>query len=142
VIVTERKFYSTGALLAHRVPIVALDDQGRAWYAIADRDAPGLMVINDWSGFGQRTTASGTVILDQVKVPKTHLAPGYRGCETPTADGAIFQIIQVAVDIGIAEAAIKDTVEFVHTWPRVDSGLDRASDDPYTIQAIALRLVG
>ncbi len=138
VIVTGRKFYSTGALLAHRVPIVALDDQGRAWYAIADRDAPGLTVINDWSGFGQRTTASGTVILDQVKVPKTHLVPGYKGYETPTADGAIFQIIQVAVDIGIAEAAIKDTVEFVRTRTRpwVDSGLDRASDDPYTIQAI------
>ncbi len=138
VIVTGRKFYSTGALLAHRVPIVALDDQGRAWYAIADRDAPGLTVINDWSGFGQRTTASGTVILDQVKVPKTHLVPGYKGYETPTADGAIFQIIQVSVDIGIAEAAIKDTVEFVRTRTRpwVDSGLDRASDDPYTIQAI------
>lgn len=138
VIVTGRKFYSTGALLAHRVPIVALDDQGRAWYAIADRDAPGLTVINDWSGFGQRTTASGTVILDQVKVPKTHLVPGYKGYETPTADGAIFQIIQVAVDIGIAEAAIKDTIEFVRTRTRpwVDSGLDRASDDPYTIQAI------
>ncbi|WP_298371375.1 SfnB family sulfur acquisition oxidoreductase [Azospirillum sp.] len=138
VIVTGRKFYSTGALLAHRVPIVALDDQGRAWYAIADRDAPGLTVINDWSGFGQRTTASGTVILDQVKVPKTHLVPGYKGYETPTADGAIFQIIQVAVDIGIAEAAIRDTIEFVRTRTRpwVDSGLDRASDDPYTIQAI------
>ncbi len=138
VIVTGRKFYSTGALLAHRVPIVALDDQGRAWYAIADRDAPGLTVINDWSGFGQRTTASGTVILDQVKVPKTHLVPGYKGYETPTADGAIFQIIQVSVDIGIAEAAIKDTIEFVRTRTRpwVDSGLDRASDDPYTIQAI------
>ncbi len=138
VIVTGRKFYSTGALLAHRVPIVALDDQGRAWYAIADRNAPGLTVINDWSGFGQRTTASGTVILDQVRVPKTHLVPGYKGYEVPTADGAIFQIIQVAVDIGIAEAAIKDTVDFVRTRTRpwVDSNLDRASDDPYTIQAI------
>lgn len=138
VIVTGRKFYSTGALLAHLVPIVAVDDQGRAWYAIADRNAPGLTVIDDWSGFGQRTTASGTVILDNVKVPKTHLVPGYKGYETPTADGAIFQIIQVAVDIGIAEAAIRDTVEFVRTRTRpwVDSNLDRASDDPYTIQAV------
>lgn len=143
VIVNGRKFYSTGALLAHLVPIVALDDQGRAWYAIAERDAPGLTVIDDWSSFGQRTTSSGTVILDNVKVPKTHLVPGYKGYDRPTADGAIFQIIQVAVDTGIARAAIDDTIDFVRTKARswVDSGLDHAWQDPYTIQAVgALKL--
>ena len=138
VIVTGRKFYSTGAIFAHLVPIVALDDQGRAWYAIAERDAPGLTVIDDWSSFGQRTTGSGTVILDHVSVPKTHLVPGYLGYERPTADGAIFQIIQAAVDTGIARAAIEDTIAFVRTKSRpwIDSGQARASDDPYIIQAI------
>jgi alkylation response protein AidB-like acyl-CoA dehydrogenase len=73
-----------------------------------------------------------------VKVPKTHLVPGYKGYDRPTADGAIFQIIQAAVDLGIARAAITDTVDFVKTKSRawVDSGLDHASQDPYTIQAI------
>ncbi|MER9292803.1 SfnB family sulfur acquisition oxidoreductase [Mesorhizobium sp. M0518] len=138
VVVNGRKFYSSGALLAHLVPIVALDDQGRAWYAIADRGAPGLTVIDDWSSFGQRTTLSGTVIIDNVKVPKTHLVPGYKGFDRPTADGAIFQIIQVAVDTGIAQAAIDETVNFVRTKSRawIDSGVDNAWDDPYTIQAI------
>ena len=138
VIVSGQKFYSSGALLAHLVPIVALDDQGRAWYAIAERDAPGLTVIDDWSSFGQRTTLSGTVLLDNVNVPKTHLVPGYKGYEVPTADGAIFQIIQVAVDTGIAQAAIDETVNFVRTKSRawVDSGVENAWDDPYTIQAI------
>lgn len=138
VVVNGKKFYATGALLAHLVPIVALDDQGRAWYAIADRSAPGLSVIDDWSSFGQRTTLSGTVLLEDVKVPKTHLVPGYKGYDHPTADGAVFQIIQVAVDTGIARAAIEETIDFVKTKSRpwVDSGLERASDDPYTIQAI------
>jgi SfnB family sulfur acquisition oxidoreductase len=138
VTVTGKKFYCSGALLAHLVPIVALDDQGRAWYAIADRGAKGLSVIDDWSSFGQRTTLSGTVTLDNVVVPKTHLVPGYKGYEKPTADGAIFQVIQCAVDLGIARAAIKDAKDFVlhrsRAW--VDSGLDHASQDPYTIQAI------
>ncbi len=138
VIVTGKKFYSSGALLAHLVPIVALDDEGRAWYAIAERDAPGLTVINDWSSFGQRTTLSGTVILDHVKVPKTHLVPGYKGYDKPTADGAIFQIIQAAVDTGIAKTAIDETIAFVRGKARawVDSGHDHATQDPYTIQAI------
>lgn len=138
VVVRGRKFYSSGALLAHLVPIVALDDEGRAWYAIADRNAPGLTVIDDWSSFGQRTTLSGTVILDDVKVPKSHLVPGYKGYDRPTADGAIFQIIQAAVDTGIAKAAIDDTISFVRTKSRawIDSGVDHAWQDPYTIQAV------
>ncbi|MBY5579178.1 SfnB family sulfur acquisition oxidoreductase [Rhizobium leguminosarum] len=138
VVVNGQKFYSSGALLAHLVPIVALDSEGRAWYAIAQRDAPGLTVSDDWSSFGQRTTLSGTVLLDNVKVPKTHVVPGYKGYEVPTTDGAIFQIIQVAVDTGIAQAAIDDTVSFVRTKSRawVDSGVENAWDDPYTIQSI------
>lgn len=138
VVVTGRKFYATGALLAHLVPIVATDAEGRAWYAIADRGAEGLTVIDDWSSFGQRTTLSGTVILDHVKVTKTHLLPGYKGYDKPTADGAVFQIIQVAVDAGIAKAAIEETVSFVRTKSRpwIDSGKEHAFEDPYTIQAI------
>jgi SfnB family sulfur acquisition oxidoreductase len=138
VIVSGQKFYSSGALLAHLVPIVALDDENRAWYAIADRGAAGLAVIDDWSSFGQKTTLSGTVLLDNVKVPKTHLVPGYKGYDRPTADGAIFQIIQAAVDLGIARAAIADTLAFVRGRSRawVDSGLEFASQDPYTIHAV------
>lgn len=138
VVVTGKKFYSTGALLAHYVPIVALDEQGRAWYAIAERDAPGLKVVDDWSGFGQRTTLSGTVVLEKVRVPKTHLVPGYKGYDHPTADGAIFQIIQAAVDTGIAAAALDDSIRFVRSRSRawVDSDRDKATDDPYTIHAI------
>ena len=73
-----------------------------------------------------------------MKVPKTHLVPGYKGYDKPTADGAIFQIIQVAVDAGIAKAAIDETVKFVRTKSRawIDSGKDNAFEDPYTIQAV------
>jgi SfnB family sulfur acquisition oxidoreductase len=138
VVVNGEKFYSTGALFAHLVPIVALDDQGRAWYAIADRDAPGLTVIDDWSSFGQRATFSGTTLIDHVNVPKSHLVPGYMGYNRPTADGAIFQIIQAAVDTGISRNAIEDTIALVRGKARawIDSTVERASDDPYTIQAV------
>ena len=138
VVVRGRKFYATGALLAHLVPIVAIDAQDRAWYAIAERDAPGLTVIDDWSSFGQRGTASGSMIIDEVRVPRTHFVPAWRGYEAPSANGAIFQIIQAAIDAGIGRAALDDTVAFVRTRSRpwIDSGQEHASEDPYTIQAI------
>jgi alkylation response protein AidB-like acyl-CoA dehydrogenase len=115
-----------------------LDDQARAWYAIADRDAPGLTVLDDWSSFGQRATFSGTTLIDNVRVRKSHLVPGYKGYDRPTADGAIFQIIQAAVDTGIARNAIEDTIALVQGKTRawIDSSAARASDDPYTIHAV------
>ena len=58
VIVNGRKFYSSGALLAHLVPIVALDDQGAPGTRSPTAARPGLTVIDDWSSFGQRTTLS------------------------------------------------------------------------------------
>jgi SfnB family sulfur acquisition oxidoreductase len=138
VVVRGQKFYATGALLAHLVPIVAVDDEGRAWYAIAERDAPGLTIIDDWSSFGQRGTASGTVLIEDVRVAKTHLVPAWKGYAVPTADGSVFQIIQAAVDAGIGREALDDTIRFVRekARPWVDSGLERAADDPYTVQAI------
>src|SRR4051794_9991648 len=43
--------------------------------AFIPRDATGLEVVDDWDGMGQRTTASGTVILDDVEVPVEHVLP-------------------------------------------------------------------
>jgi SfnB family sulfur acquisition oxidoreductase len=137
-LVNGKKFYSTGALLAHIVPIVGLNEEGQPHLAFADRAAPGLTIINDWSGFGQRTTASGTVIIDNVRVPESHLLAAHRAFDRPTAAGPISQIIQAAVDAGIAKGTIADTIAFVRTKARpwVDSGQNHASEDWFTIAAI------
>ena len=135
--VNGEKFYTTGALLAHIVPIVAVNDAGEGFLVFADREAPGLTVINDWSSFGQRTTASGSVKISKVRVAKSRVVP-IKAFDTPTAAGAISQIIQAAIDAGIADGAIADTVDFVRTKSRpwIDSDKERASDDPFTIAAI------
>lgn len=67
VVINGEKFYATGALLAHRIHAVALDDQDRAHLIVLDRNTPGVTIINNWSSFGQRTTASGTVLLENVR---------------------------------------------------------------------------
>ncbi len=138
LVVNGEKFYATGALLAHLVHTVAVDEEGRANLVVLDRDAPGLTVINNWSSFGQRTTASGTVLLDNVHAPQDRLIPVWQAFERPTAAGPISQIIQAAVDTGIARGTLADTLAFVRekSRPWIDSGQERASDDPFTIAAI------
>ena len=134
-----RKFYSSGALLAHWVPAVGLDAEQRAHLAFIPRDAPGLTVIDDWSGFGQRTTASGTVILDNVRVPAEHVIPVHRAFDRPTAAGAVSQFIQAAIDAGIARGILAETVQQVrrHARPWIDANQQHAWEDPYTIQQVA-----
>ncbi|MDX3974821.1 SfnB family sulfur acquisition oxidoreductase [Shinella sp.] len=137
-VVSGHKFYSTGALFAHLVPTVALDEDGHVVVAVADRGAEGLEVVNDWSAFGQRTTASGTVILDAVAIPAGRVLPAHIVYENQSAVGPQSQLIHAAIDAGIARGAIDATIDLVrnHARPWIDSGADRAADDPYTIAAI------
>ena len=137
-VVHGTKFYSTGALFAHYVPILGLDDERRGWLAYTPAGTSGLQVIDDWSGFGQRTTASGTVIADQVRVAASHVFPAFRVSDLPTLNGPISQIIQAAIDAGIGRAAIDDTLKFVRerSRPWIDSGVERASDDPLVVREV------
>jgi len=138
VVINGEKFYATGALLAHRIHAVALDDQDRAHLIVLDRNTPGVTIINNWSSFGQRTTASGTVLLENVRAPLSRVIPAYQAFERPTAAGPISQIIQAAVDVGIARGTVEDTLHFVRerSRPWIDSGQERASDDHFTLAAV------
>jgi len=144
-LVDGRKFYSTGALFAHWVPVLGLSEDGKGRLAYIPKDTAGLSVVDDWSGFGQRTTASGTVVLEQVRVPAAFVFPAHLVTDTPTLNGPVSQIIQAAVDAGIARAAFDDTIEFVKTRSRpwIDSGVERAGDDPLILREVgnlAIRL--
>jgi SfnB family sulfur acquisition oxidoreductase len=136
-VVDGEKFYTTGALLSHIVPIVAVGDDG-VYLVFADREAPGLSVTNNWSSFGQRTTASGSVRIDDVRVPRERAVKLKDPAEHLSVQGPVSQIIQAAIDSGIARAAIEDTIQFVKTQSRpwIDSGKPTAGEDPYTIAAI------
>jgi SfnB family sulfur acquisition oxidoreductase len=130
-----RKYYSAGALLAHWIPTIAADEAGRTVVAFVKRDVEGLTLLDDWTSFGQRTTASGTTILENVSVKPEHVIPHYLAFERATPMGAVAQIIQAAVDVGIAKAALRDTLYFVrnHTRPWVDSNQEHGYDDPLTL---------
>ena len=102
------------------------------------RATPGLRVVDDWSGFGQRTTASGTVLLNNVRVDADLVVDNWRLNESPNIQGAVSQLIQAAIDLGIAREAIADTVRFVRerSRPWIDAKVERNSDDPYVIADI------
>jgi len=135
------RFYSTGALFAHHVPSRAQDDAGRAVQVWVPRDAAGLRVIDDWNAIGQRTTASGSVVFDNVAVQAAQVLPLWQLADRPGLFGPNSQLVQAAIDQGIAQAAVADAIAFVRERARpwvdaVGAGVAKAADDPYIIQEV------
>jgi SfnB family sulfur acquisition oxidoreductase len=130
-----QKFYSTGALFADWIVVVAKDPLDYLRVAFVPKDSPGLEVIDDWSSFGQRTTGSGTALLQEVSVPAEFVMPYQQSFDQPSPLGPLAQIIHAAVDLGIARAAIQETVCWIRTRARpwIDSGRDRAAEDPLSV---------
>ena len=135
--INGRKFYATGALYAHRIPTSVVDDHGVHLLAFVRRDSEGLNVIDDWSGFGQRTTGSGSVVFDNVFVAREDVIPFQTAFERPTPVGPLAQILHAAIDTGIARAAFEDSLHFVRTKTRpwIDATTDIASEDPLTLKS-------
>ena len=135
VVINGRKGYCTGSLYAHWLGVLALNADDKAHLAFVPRRTPGLTVVDDWSSIGQRNTASGTVLAENLRVPAFNVFKTYQSYENPTLAGPIAQITSAAIDAGIARAALRDTLSFVrdHARPWIDSGLDKASEDPLTI---------
>ncbi|MFI5820179.1 SfnB family sulfur acquisition oxidoreductase [Streptomyces rishiriensis] len=133
------KHYSTGALFAHWIPVLARTEDDTLHVAYVPRDAPGLTVVDDWDGMGQRTTASGTVRLESVPVPADRVVPHHLTFQGPQLHGAVAQLLHAAIDAGIASGALAEAVEFVRTKSRpwfesAAEGHATAAEDPLLIQ--------
>ncbi len=143
-VLNGEKGYSTGALLADWIPVLAHLDtvedpgQGPLHVAWVERTAPGVTVVDDWDGMGQRTTASGTVRLVDVEVDASRLTPYHLTFESgPQTYGAFAQLLHAALDAGIARAALREAAGFVTTRsrPYADAQVERHADDPLVVHA-------
>ena len=135
--VDGEKFYSTGSSFAHWLAIKAIHPEGHVVLTIVDRNAESVEVIDNWNGFGQRTTSSGTVKLQHVEVDPLLIFDERLLGNQPSYRGAYSQLMQVAIDVGIAEAAFADTLTAVQkARPIVDAQVEKASLEHYTLQEV------
>ena len=127
-----RKFYATGSAMANYTFVGAVDDAGRRVLAVVPTDRRGVRLEDDWSAMGQRATASGTAVFDQVEVAPDELIALTPWEKRRHHTGAGSQIIHCAIDAGIAAAALADAVAHARGGARAsrDSGLARSAQDP------------
>ena len=142
-LLSGRKFYATGALFADWILVRASLDDGQPpsastpkAVAFVAHDAAGVEVVDDWDGMGQRTTASGTVTLDDVAVPADHVVPFSPIFTTATTYGARAQLWHSAIDTGIATGALAAGVrQAARARAHFEAEVDSAAADPTLIAA-------
>lgn len=132
---TGRKFYCTGSLYAENLFVLCRTTDGVRAIAVLPVDRPGLQIDDDWDGMGQRTTASGTAIFTDVEVAAHEVILQPQFLDWRSFAGASAQIYHAAIDVGIAEAALRDILPFVRdkARPAVEAGVSRQAEDPYVL---------
>ena len=140
-----RKFYSTGTLYADWVTVVARavepGKEDQTVHAVVPTSEAGVQRFDDWRGFGQRLTGSGTTVLSQVRVPDDAVIRFPRAQPTPLV--AYFQLAHLATLAGIARALQRDAIAYVQARRRVFShgSATLPKDDPL-VQHIVGQLAG
>ncbi|WIB79047.1 acyl-CoA dehydrogenase family protein [Curtobacterium sp. MCPF17_002] len=113
--VTGRKFYSTGSVYARWITVLALDDTGDRFVALVDARDPGVLVGDDWDGFGQRVTGSGSVTYTDVAVPDERVLP--YATRYPYQE-QYYQSVMHAILVGIGRGALREGVEALRARAR------------------------
>lgn len=139
-VLSGRKYYSTGALFADWMVVRASlpEEPGEIpksstpkAVAFVAAGTPGLDVVDDWDGMGQRTTASGTVTLDAVRVPNDHIVAFTPIFRSPSVYGARAQLLHAALDGGIATAALVEGIRVAaKARPHFEARVSSSVEDP------------
>lgn len=132
------KFYATGSPFADWIPTSVVDDEGVVQLAFIKKGTEGLKIKDDWTGFGQRTTGSGTILYDKVEIPKEWVIPMQTAFDRPTPAGPLAQLLHAGIDLGIARGAYTKALDFIRDKARAprDAGVESVTDDPLLLHRI------
>lgn len=126
-----RKHYATGTAFADFASISATDEAGELAFAMIPTDRDGVQILDDWDGMGQRLTASGGIILRDVRVEPEEIGQrdinSFIGRHTST----LRQLHLAASAAGAVAAALHDGRDYVlhHGRAATHSHADFARDD-------------
>lgn len=135
LVLNGAKYYTTGSLYADWIDVGATGLSGEGITVLVRRDDPGVNVIDDWDGFGQTLTASGTTTFTDAQVDPDDVVVD----ENKFRYGAaFFQTVHLATLAGIGRAIANDTARAVAQRTRHFSNAagPRSSQDPQILQVV------
>jgi alkylation response protein AidB-like acyl-CoA dehydrogenase len=128
------KFYSTGTLFSDYLTVTATTDHDSVATVVVPADRTGVRLIDDWDGFGQRRTGTGTTTFEAVAVAVDEVLTDspYDAEPEPTIQYASLQLYIHAVVAGIRAGVVDDGVALLRSRDRSFSHAptERPTDDP------------
>ena len=113
------KWYTTGNLYVDWIVVGATDVTGEKVQVIIPADRPGVSRPNDWRGFGQRFTGSGSNQFEDVEIrPEDYHTRGSRRREPLPYPATFFHIQLNAMIAGVLRRVVRDAVDVVHAKRR------------------------
>lgn len=137
-VVNGRKFYTTGSIYADWTDATArLVVEGKPdteVTVLVRTNQLGVTIADDWDGFGQQLTGTGTIVFEDAVVDADQLHPFTDRFRYQTA---LYQHVLIAVHAGIAAAVERDAGEQIRARTRVYThGLAPLVKDDGQIQAV------
>ncbi|MET9428832.1 acyl-CoA dehydrogenase family protein [Streptomyces sp. NPDC003036] len=131
--VSGKKHYTTGSIFADWADVSGVYE-GQSVAGFVSMHQPGITVHDDWDGFGQRTTGTGTLLFNEARVDPRDVSPFEDRIRYQTP---LYQWILLVVQAGIAVAVERDITEAVRNRQRnySHSSAILAKDDP-NIQSV------
>lgn len=131
---TGEKYYSTGTLFSDYLTVTATTDHDSVATVVVPADREGVGIVDDWDGFGQRRTGTGTTTFTDVAVAADEVLTDarYDAEPQPTVQFAFLQLFIHAVVAGILENVVEDGVALLESRERNFSHAvaERPVDDP------------
>ncbi len=134
--VNGRKYYSTGSIFADWIDTYAeRTDTGQRVIAVLRARQAGVELADDWDGFGQRTTGTGTATFTAAEVEAEHVIDFDTRFKYQSA---FYQGVLLAVLAGSAAAAQRDFAAELAARSRTFShgAAASANEDPQLLQVI------
>jgi alkylation response protein AidB-like acyl-CoA dehydrogenase len=129
-----QKFYSTGTLFSDYLTVTATTDHDSVATVVVPADREGVQLIDDWDGFGQRRTGTGTTVFTDVVVTADEVLSDspYDAEPQPTVQYASLQLYIHAVVAGVLESVVDDGIALLRSRERSFSHAlaERPTDDP------------
>lgn len=128
--------FSSGSHIADRI-LVAWEDEAtqERFMATVPGEHPGVEVLDDWDGMGQRQTGSGTTRFHGVRIAAADVLrnPLPPGRPAATLGALMQQSVLLNVFVGSAQGALDEAAAYTrdHSRPWIHSGVSRHVDDPW-----------
>jgi alkylation response protein AidB-like acyl-CoA dehydrogenase len=128
------KYYSTGTLFSDYLTVATTTDRDSVATVVVPVDRDGVRLIDDWDGFGQRRTGTGTTVFTNVAVSEDEVLSDtpYGADPVPTVQYASLQLYIHAVVAGILASVVDDGIALLRSRDRSFSHAlsERPTDDP------------